>query len=393
MTIANKLLIGFGILLVILAVTGLIIDSNIRLVDKALEHITMVDEPANASAYEMEINAIGTGLGVLNYLITGQPQSHQRIAKDAADFERFKTQYNRVVETQQEKESGEKIALLYSEFSALGNTLIEQRDAEKAFFAEFNRNAQTITAIANQLQRRADSRTPGAAAKRLKAESLEKDFENLKAQLASYLWTPSAQGEQQLREGVARIRQTLADFGGLRLTADEAALKEEADQLLVHTANLVEETAALSSALQKNIMRFIQLRVEIDDVLDEQIQPNAHRELESAIAVAHGKVNNIHWTIVMMLCLGTIASVGAAVLIARGILDPVRKLVEGADQIGRGTLGHRVQVNSKDEIGDLALAFNRMLDERQAAEEALRVSEARKGAIMESALDCISTLR
>lgn len=392
MTIANKLLIGFGILFLILAVTGFIIDSNIRLIAKALEEITTVDEPANAAAYEMEINAIGTGLGVLNYLVTGDPRGRQRVEKDQADFERFKAQYSRVVKSPQEKESGEKIALLYQDFNALGKTLIEQRDTREESLTEFYRNSQLITAIAEEIERKANAQTTGAETKILQIKKLEKDFGELEAQLASHMRHPSAEGEERIQQSVAQFRQTLVEFGGLRLTADESLQNREINQLLAlidRTVTLGQEIAALSSALQANVMLFIDMRSEMDHVLDEQIQALAHQDLESAIAEAHSKVRNIYWAIVLMLGLGMIASVTAAALIARGILGPVRKLVEGANQISRGTLGHRVQIDSKDEIGDLAVAFNRMLDERQMSEEASRVSEARKGAIMESALDCI----
>ena len=64
LTIANKLWIGFGILILLLAVTSIIIAVNIKLIDRALKKITLVEEPTSAAAYEMEINVVGTGLGV-----------------------------------------------------------------------------------------------------------------------------------------------------------------------------------------------------------------------------------------------------------------------------------------------------------------------------------------
>jgi signal transduction histidine kinase len=68
---------------------------------------------------------------------------------------------------------------------------------------------------------------------------------------------------------------------------------------------------------------------------------------------------------------------------------PIRSLAEGAARIGRGELGHRVQIRSADELGELARSFNKMAEDlaatttsidklnrevshRQQAEEALR---------------------
>ncbi|SDT89995.1 multi-sensor hybrid histidine kinase [Verrucomicrobium sp. GAS474] len=55
-------------------------------------------------------------------------------------------------------------------------------------------------------------------------------------------------------------------------------------------------------------------------------------------------------------------------LVSRSITNPLRLLGLGASKIGGGDYGHRVNVNTKDEVGDLAGLFNRMaiqVEERQ----------------------------
>ncbi len=106
LTIARKLLLGFGSLLVILLTTGLVVNRKLRTIEKDLTEITTVEEPTSAAAYEMEINVIGTGLGVLKYLDTGDPRYRLRVEKDEADFERFKAQFDRLAGTPKGKELG-----------------------------------------------------------------------------------------------------------------------------------------------------------------------------------------------------------------------------------------------------------------------------------------------
>ena len=55
MTIGAKLMIGFGSLLVILLTTGLVVNRNLRTIEKDLTEITTVEEPTRAAAYEMKI--------------------------------------------------------------------------------------------------------------------------------------------------------------------------------------------------------------------------------------------------------------------------------------------------------------------------------------------------
>jgi PAS domain S-box-containing protein len=54
------------------------------------------------------------------------------------------------------------------------------------------------------------------------------------------------------------------------------------------------------------------------------------------------------------------------VLSARTITRPLRQLVVGAEEIGRGNLEYRIEVEARDEIGQLSQAFNQMTENLQA---------------------------
>ncbi len=58
-----------------------------------------------------------------------------------------------------------------------------------------------------------------------------------------------------------------------------------------------------------------------------------------------------------------------AVLVRRGVLRPVRELVEGTRKVAQGDLGFRIPERSQDEVGELAASFNRMT-------EALEITQA-----------------
>ena len=69
-----------GILFVGL-ISMVVIYGALRTAQKAMHEVADVEEPTSAAAYEMEINVIGTGLGVLKYLDTGDPQYRDRVEK------------------------------------------------------------------------------------------------------------------------------------------------------------------------------------------------------------------------------------------------------------------------------------------------------------------------
>jgi HAMP domain-containing protein len=60
---------------------------------------------------------------------------------------------------------------------------------------------------------------------------------------------------------------------------------------------------------------------------------------------------------------GLLLALGFSVLMARRITRPVRRLVEATRMVSRGEYAGRIQVASADEIGELATAFDKMMEE------------------------------
>jgi adenylate cyclase len=65
-------------------------------------------------------------------------------------------------------------------------------------------------------------------------------------------------------------------------------------------------------------------------------------------------------TYLFLALLGLAISVALGIRIARDVSKPVLELAEGAHKIAAGDYQHRVKVQQKDELGSLALSFNRM---------------------------------
>lgn len=127
MTTGKKLWLGFGILTALLILFGVGVASWLRAIDSGFQGIASGAAPLRQAVYEMEVNVNGTGLAVFNYLATNDPEQGKRVADDALDFAQFKAQFDRHAPTSQEYLI-ERTAVLYREFKALGDVLMEQRD-------------------------------------------------------------------------------------------------------------------------------------------------------------------------------------------------------------------------------------------------------------------------
>lgn len=81
------------------------------------------------------------------------------------------------------------------------------------------------------------------------------------------------------------------------------------------------------------------------------------------------------------------ASSWTAFYIAKGLTRPIRALAEGADEIARGNLSHRVEILAEDELAMLVEAFNQMSETLVKNSQELR--ERRK--YIETVLQSLST--
>jgi PAS domain S-box-containing protein len=79
----------------------------------------------------------------------------------------------------------------------------------------------------------------------------------------------------------------------------------------------------------------------------------------------------------------------AAAIVARRMLQPIKSIARVADAVRRGDLDARAQPGGPRELADIATEVNRMLDQRQRDEVALRDSEARFRQLFETSGDAI----
>ena len=88
---------------------------------------------------------------------------------------------------------------------------------------------------------------------------------------------------------------------------------------------------------------------------DEQAQEN-RRNIGLALRSSY------RWTIVVVL-FGLTLSFALAVLVSRSVIGPIREMSEAAYQLGQGKMETRIRIHTKDELGQLATSFNRMVDD------------------------------
>jgi signal transduction histidine kinase len=74
----------------------------------------------------------------------------------------------------------------------------------------------------------------------------------------------------------------------------------------------------------------------------------------------HQEISQTRWQIAGFVLLGLLAGSLASVFLARHMARPIQAIMQGVAAVGRGDFGHRIEVTSQDELGQLSTAFNEM---------------------------------
>ncbi|MEN3306260.1 MAG: two-component system, cell cycle response regulator [Micromonosporaceae bacterium] len=96
--------------------------------------------------------------------------------------------------------------------------------------------------------------------------------------------------------------------------------------------------------------------------------------LPLAVSVAYPGQNGLRLLLVLIVLLAGLVTVAVAWWLARSTTRPLAQLANAAARVAAGDLSARVPVRTRDEVGRLAVTFNRMTREMQAYVEALTAS-------------------
>ncbi|NOJ83501.1 methyl-accepting chemotaxis protein [Myxococcus xanthus] len=190
---------------------------------------------------------------------------------------------------------------------------------------------------------------------------------------------PYREAAVALQNDLSRLRDAMANHPHQR------ARLNRLEPIVTQRVNRLEEGIRLrrQEGLEAGA-KFIQagqgreVMLQVKQVIDEMLVAEQERWDEHATA-ARDMAQRILWVLGIGTLLGVLIVGGGSYVITRGITTPLRALMVGAEQLGRGKLEHRIDVKGQDETAQLARAFNDMAEKRQQNEVQLeKESEQRE---------------
>ena len=236
LTVIHKIGMVLAVVLLLGLMPLLMIFNGLKELEQTVGQVTDIDEPISAAAYEMEINTIGSGMAVLKYLETGEAEYRAQLAKNEADFGKFKAQYDRVVGTETGKELGQKIVVLYQKFKTLGKTLMDQKDEQELIFSRIGAGFEKLDEIIDEkIQANIDRQGADGIDKTIRAGEMEANIAEVGAWLGNFLRTPKKTYKERIFANANDFLEELGHFKKLKLTEAEKHWTENWEKRLSAT--------------------------------------------------------------------------------------------------------------------------------------------------------------
>jgi C4-dicarboxylate-specific signal transduction histidine kinase len=390
-SVSRKIAVGLLLIIAIGTLSMLFIYRGLDQVAAALQRLAEVKAPISAAAYEQELNVNGMGLAVLKYLATRRPEYREWAQKDERDFAQYHATYLRLVLTEEERSLGRRLGELHAEFTALGHALMEYADQQERLYAVIDESTEEIDYVIDaRLQpglfaERSPER-PGFGAAVASAD-LEAEAAEVGQWVANYHRQPTAQSREAILRKLRVLDRTLANFLGYNLSAEQRRHGRALSRNVARIDEAVREVVELEDAMHAGRQGFIELRVAMDEMLDEQIQVLALRGLDLPREQARQAADRVQLAMRYLIPLYLLAAGLIGWLLVRFIRVPLAHLNRGTRAVAGGDLTHRVSPAANDEFGDLAQQYNRMVEQLQATTVSRDRLEASEGELRRTVAD------
>ena len=357
--VAAKLWLAFGAILAVQAAGIIVIWITSADVQDDIQRISGGAAPTNNAAYEMEINAVEIGVAVTQYLKSPTPAHKARFVKNQDDFRKFHDLYTQSAMDAKSRAAGQEVKALYETYIAVGHRLMAAKNSEVELLPRVIDATADLEAILRVTAATAES--PAAARRIGEVQTLIgtriQALRALNAQaLVSYAPELMDKARRILGEMEAAANGLSDPYPVPELAAWERDVREKTLRIVAARRGFV----TILQEIGELIRWFEDLRQQIDDVLDDNIQIRSEEQLRQLSDRAKQRIDLELSALIAFGIAEIFVAVIAMIYLSRAVVGPVRALAASFKSLTRGDLKQRAAVRSRDEIGALAGAFNYM---------------------------------
>jgi signal transduction histidine kinase len=194
------------------------------------------------------------------------------------------------------------------------------------------------------------------------------------AAIERYLFQHTGFHRDEVKSAEQAFREFRKMYRKTGLSDEESHAIRLIDRDYNHAIKVGYDAMAVTDQLYVKLDRFRDDLTRMDTVLNEDIQPLIHADTVRATEDSKRSVSIASTITLTMVISALIIMALVTWIITKGIIASVRRLKEGSEEFGRGALDHKIDVRTKDELSELATAFNQMAEKRKKAEDELKQS-------------------
>ena len=370
MNLQIKLGLLFGSLTILLIVSAALSYVLVKQIDDDVQNLGRVVAPLREAALEMEIS-IGEGSkSIIQYSIDRDERHIRRFIETKIDFARALEEYTRLAETDAEKDAGRKVGEIHEGFGELSDNIIDVTNNIHFSLTRLGNDVANIDQIlSGQLEALIDRNAPDGLSKLEAVLNMAIDIDEIFLAVQSYMAGPDPRFRQIVREEREEFMGYEAEFRSSQLSISEEILVGAIDEVFLDAlamSNRVMDQVDERRILLVNLADDLDM---IDRIVNEEVRPLILAETVEALNDAESSVDGATLSAFILIGLGAIVGLVATAIVARQIVNPIMRLSNAAVELGQGNLGVRADVETRDEIGTLAISFNQMAAARQQAED------------------------
>jgi methyl-accepting chemotaxis protein len=200
------------------------------------------------------------------------------------------------------------------------------------------------------------------------------DFQTMRAEIYRYVYVPSSRtaGVATFNSLKDNVKIEMDAFRTSKLTAQQEVNLEKFDtnyavfitelEKLMKSAD-AGDNAAVDAALSAG-SPLINARTNSVDAYKALIQANVD-EATSLNAASAAAASAAALYLAILSIAGILIGLGVALYMSKSITGPIDQVANNLKELGKGHLGHRMKMNRKDEIGEMADVMDQFSDDLQ----------------------------
>ena len=353
-------------LLIVSAILGFVL---VRRIDSDVQNLGRVVAPLKEAVLEMQISIGESNSAIIQYSIDRDDRHIRRFLETKIDFDTALREFDRLAETEQEKDAGRRVGQIHGGFGEISDDIIGLTNTRQANLARLSQDVANINQILNnQLERLIDRDGPDGIAKLEAVLSMGIHVDRSFLAIQSYIATPDPRFRVTVAEEQDGFREFEAVFRSKQISLEEMALVGVINDVFLDSVVIGARVLDQVDAQRILLVELADDLEEIDRIVNEDVQPLIVAETLEALNGAEASVEGATIAVFILIALAVVVGAGTAAIVGRQIVNPIVRLTNVAEELGRGDLSVRASAETNDEIGSLANSFNQMAAARQRAE-------------------------